>query len=128
MSQPSLHSISPFFIVRDTAHSIAFYCDRLEFETRFQQPDQDPFFAIVARDAVQLLLKSEAGIEPRPNATRHPHLRWDAYIHTPDPDTLAADFTTRGVTFSAPLVDTDDGLRGFEVTDTDGYVLFFGHP
>jgi hypothetical protein len=22
----------------------------------------------------------------------------------------------------------DDGLRGFEVADTDGYVLFFGRP
>jgi catechol 2,3-dioxygenase-like lactoylglutathione lyase family enzyme len=24
--------------------------------------------------------------------------------------------------------DDDDGLRGFEVTDADGYVLFFGRP
>jgi hypothetical protein len=28
--------------------------------------------------------------------------------------------------FSAPLRDTHDGLRGFEVTDVDRYVLFFG--
>ena len=25
-----------------------------------------------------------------------------------------------------PLKDTDDGLRGFELQDADGYVLFFG--
>jgi len=29
-------------------------------------------------------------------------------------------------TFFEPLADTDDGLRGFEVQDADGYVLFFG--
>jgi hypothetical protein len=46
----------------------------------------------------------------------------------PDPDALAAEFTSRGVLFSVPLKDTDDGLRGFELKDVDGYVLFFGHP
>jgi uncharacterized glyoxalase superfamily protein PhnB len=37
-----LHSISPFFIVRDVTISLAFYRDCLGFETRFQQPDEDP--------------------------------------------------------------------------------------
>jgi hypothetical protein len=32
----------------------------------------------------------------------------------------------RGVPFSNPLKDTEEGLRGFEITDPDGYVLFFG--
>jgi len=27
-----------------------------------------------------------------------------------------------------PLQDNDDGLRGFEVEDVDGYILFFGCP
>jgi hypothetical protein len=27
-----------------------------------------------------------------------------------------------------PAQDTTDGLRGFEITDADGYVLFFGRP
>jgi len=46
----------------------------------------------------------------------------------PDPDGLADEFGGRGVEFSAPLADTDDGLRGFEVADADGYLLFFGRP
>jgi hypothetical protein len=33
---------------------------------------------------------------------------------------------SRGVSFSAPLTDSDDGLRGFRVKDIDGYGLFFG--
>ena len=46
----------------------------------------------------------------------------------PDPDALAAEFLSRHVEFSQPLNDDDDGLRGFELKDADGYVLFFGRP
>jgi hypothetical protein len=55
-------------------------------------------------------------------------MRWDAYLSVPDPDALAAELAGRGVAFSEPLQDTHDDLRGFEVTDPDGYVLFFGKP
>jgi hypothetical protein len=33
-----------------------------------------------------------------------------------------------GAAFSVALKDTHDGLRGFEICDPDGYVLFFGRP
>jgi hypothetical protein len=32
------------------------------------------------------------------------------------------------VSFSQQLTDTADRLRGFELKDADGYVLFFGRP
>jgi hypothetical protein len=67
-------------------------------------------------------------IAPVPNHTRHPHLRLDAFVYVADPDALVADFVSRGAAFSAPLADTHDGLRGFEIRDPDGYVLFFGRP
>lgn len=35
---------------------------------------------------------------------------------------------SRGVTFHQPLRDDEDGLRGFEVADADGYMSFFGRP
>jgi hypothetical protein len=41
---------------------------------------------------------------------------------------LAAEFSSRHVEFFEPLKDTGDGLRGFELEDADGYVLFFGRP
>jgi hypothetical protein len=44
----------------------------------------------------------------------------------PDPDALAAEFAARGVEFFEALKDTHDGLRGFELKDADGYILFFG--
>jgi hypothetical protein len=52
--------------------------------------------------------------------------RWDAYLHVPDPDALAAAFSSRNVDFFTPLNDDDDDLRGFEVKEADGYLLFFG--
>jgi uncharacterized glyoxalase superfamily protein PhnB len=128
MTHAVTEAISPFFIVEDVERSIAFYRDRLGFAAGFQQPAEAPVFAILHRDGAMIFVKSEAGVPPLPNAQRHPHMRWDAYVSAFDPDALAAQFAESGATFSAPLQDTHDGLRGFEVTDPDGYVLFFGRP
>lgn len=127
--RPAMVSIAPFFIVADLGRALAFYRDRLGFDVAVLAPDPDPFFAIVRRDSVQLLLKViDTQVGPLPNHRRHAWARWDAYVHAPDPDALAAELAGRGVGFSAPLADTHDGLRGFEVEDTDGYILFFGRP
>lgn len=125
----TLGAISPLFVVSDLQQALMFYRERLGFEMTHQAPAPEPFFAIVVRDGVQLMLKVVAeDVGALPNRSRHPDARWDAYVHVPDPDALAAEFRDRGVTFNAPLTDTDDGLRGFELTDHDGYVLFFGRP
>jgi catechol 2,3-dioxygenase-like lactoylglutathione lyase family enzyme len=128
MTHATAAGISPFFIVGDVSRTIAFYRDKLGFEPTYQEPARNPFFAIIRRDGAQLFVKSEKSIAAVPNSSRHRHLRWDAYVDVPDPDALAAEFAGRGTSFSAPLADTHDGLRGFEVTDPDGYVLFFGRP
>jgi len=127
MSSPTLERMCPFFIVSNVDQTIAFYRDRLGFETWHQQPERDPFFAIVGRDGAMLFVKSGEA-EPLPNQKRDPDMRWDAYVGVHDPDALAAEFADRGVAFSAPIEDTHDGLHGFEITDPDGYVLFFGRP
>jgi catechol 2,3-dioxygenase-like lactoylglutathione lyase family enzyme len=127
MTRASIGSISPFFIVRDVSATIALYESKLGFETSFRQPEDKPFFAILQRDGAMIFIKSGEAM-PQPNATRDPEMRWDAYCYAPDPDALAAEFTGRGAPFSSPLNDTADGLRGFEITDPDGYVLFFGRP
>jgi catechol 2,3-dioxygenase-like lactoylglutathione lyase family enzyme len=123
-----LESISPFFIVADVPPTLAFYRDRLGFEVAFLAPPEEPFFAIVRREGAQLLLKAPADIPPLPNWKRHPWAPWDAFVYVPDPDELSAEFSARGVAFRTPLADTDDNLRGFEVEDPDGHVLFFGRP
>src|SRR5271156_6520953 len=137
MARPTMQAISPSFIVTDVDQTIAFYRDKLGFETRFQEPDRNPFFAIIGRDGAQIFIKSEKDVPPVPNSKRHPHMRLDAFVYAPDPDTLPAEFAGRfsehrvadgGSAFSVPLKDTHDGLRGFEICDPDGYVLFFGRP
>ena len=127
MKGPEICSISPFFIVKDTAGALRFYRDQLGFEVTFQEPPENPFFGIVRRDGAMIMLKA-VGVDPLPNFRREPAARWDAYVHVPDPDALAAEFASRNVEFSNPLKDTHDGLRGFELKDFDGYVLFFGRP
>ena len=94
MARPTTASISPFFIVSDVGRTIAFYCGKLGFEVTFQEPDQNPFFAIVRRDGAQLFVKAvDEKTPPLPNSRRHPSARWDAYVYAPDPDALAAEFT-----------------------------------
>ena len=131
MSQAEISGISPFFIVSNVPSSLSFYRDRLGFEIALQGPDpEDTFFGIVRRGRAQILLK-DVGVAPVPNYTRDINqgiARWDAFVHVPDPDALAAEFASRNVEFFEPLKDTDDGLRGFEVKDADGYLLFFGRP
>ena len=124
----NLVSISPFFIVKDLRISIDFYCERLGFQVDFQGPDGDVYYAGVSRDGVGILLKVILpDVLPCPNHTRHPWARWDAYIHSLDPDALFNEFRQRGVVFSKELSYIDDGLWGFEVADADGYVLAFFH-
>ena len=131
MTTPAITAIAPLFIVRSVPAALAFYRDRLGFEVTFQGPEPDDiFFGIVERGAAMIMMK-DVGVEPVPNYTRDIKqgiARWDAYLHVPDPDALAAEFASHGVEFSEPLKDTSDGLRGFELEDADGYVLFFGRP
>jgi len=128
MPRPTLQGISPFFIVSNVDETIAFYRDKLGFETRSQQPAQDPFFAIVGRDDIMIFIKADPAVSPLPNHTRHHYMRWDAYVYVPDPDALAAEFINRGAPFSDPLKDNSDNLRGFEIRDPNGYILYFGRP
>jgi len=131
VTQPDIAGIAPFFIVRDVPTALSFYRDRLGFEVTFQGPGPDDiFFGIVHRGGAMIMLKA-VGVEPMPNYLRDVKkgwARWDAYLDVPDPDALAAEFSSREVEFSQPLKDDDDGLRGFELKDADGYVLFFGRP
>jgi len=130
MTRAAINGISPSFIVRNVTAAISFYRDMLGFEVEYQHPNDNPFFAIVRRDGAMVFVKS-VGAEPMPNRTRSAAevaARWDAYVSVPDPDALAAEFISRGVTFYEPLKDTHDGLRGFEIEDADGYLLFFGRP
>lgn len=124
----NLNYIAPSFIVTDLKASLAFYTGKLGFIIRYIGPPDDPFWAMVGRDDISILLKAVApDIKPIPNRTRHKYAPWDAYIGTSAPDELFEEYEKSGVPFYRPLYE-EDGLRGFEITDADGYVLYFGRP
>ncbi|MBV8206451.1 MAG: VOC family protein [Acidobacteria bacterium] len=131
MGKAEIRACAPLFIVNNVPLALAFYRDRLGFEITYQGPDPgDIFFGIVERGAAMIMFKA-IGVEPVPNHTRDiggGTARWDVYLSVPNPDELAAEFSARNVEFHVPLKDTGEGLRGFEVKDADGYVLFFGRP
>ena len=134
MTKTEISGIAPFFIVKNVPAALSFYRDRLGFDITFQGPsDDDIFFGIVQRGAAMIILK-DIGVDPVPNYTRDIKqgiARWDAYLYVPDPDALATEFSSRNVEFFTTIKESeegDDGLRGFEVKDADGYILFFGRP
>ncbi len=135
MTRPTISGASPFFIVADVPATLAFHRDALGVEVIFRGPaPDDEFFGIVRRDGAMIMFKAlgevsggkEVVVEPVPNYNRKPAFSWDAYLEVPDPDALATEFASRGIRFSAPVGDNDDGLRGFVIEDIDGYGLFFG--
>jgi catechol 2,3-dioxygenase-like lactoylglutathione lyase family enzyme len=135
MTKSEIRCIAPLFIVRDVPAALAFYRDRFGFDITFQGPEPNHiFFGIVERGVAMIMLKA-VGVEPTPNYTRDVQrgiARWDAYLCVPDPDALATEFASRNVEFLLPMRDNSDNLsdnlRGFEVRDADGYVLYFGRP
>jgi catechol 2,3-dioxygenase-like lactoylglutathione lyase family enzyme len=134
MAKTEISGIAPFFIVKNVPAALRFYRDYLGFDITFEGPTEDDiFFGIVQRGSAMIMLK-DIGVDPVPNYTRDIKkgiARWDAYVHVPDPDALAAEFSSRNVAFFKSLADVDDGddgLRGFEIEDIDGYILFFGRP
>ena len=91
--------------------------------TRVLSSSFDPWYHI------SVMLKEIApDVKPMPNHTRHKWAPWDAYISTAEPDTLFEEYRSGGVAFHRPIHDNDDNIRGFEVEDADGYILFFGRP
>jgi hypothetical protein len=128
-----LKNVTPFFIVDDLGATIAFYESKLGFGLVFKGGGGDgigsDFFAIMGRDRIMLMFKViTSEIHPLPNRSRHEWARWDAYVFTDDPDSLYSEFVDREVPMHRPLANTDDGLRAFEITDNNGYVLCFGRP
>ena len=125
----NLTYIMPCFIIADLKISVSFYVDKLGFEVRYIGPDNNPYWAIVGRDNISIFLKAIAvDVKPIPNHTRNKWAPWDAYISTAEPDKLFEEYRSNDVSFSKPIHDNSDNLRGFEIEDADGYILFFGRP
>ena len=127
-----LNCVAPFFIVDDLGATVAFYQAKLGFDVLHKggsDGNVDDYWAMMGRDRVMLMFKAiTPEIHPHPNHSRHEWAPWDAYIGTDDPDSLYAEFVSREVSMHRELGINSDNLRGFEIIDNSGYVLYFGCP
>ena len=129
MVTENLSYIYPFFIVSNLQSSLGFYKEKLGFGIQFSSPAENPFFAIIGRDNIAIMLKGNlVNTKPIPNNIIQKWARWDAFISVIDTDSLFREFSENGVVFKKTLKEDEDGLYGFEVKDTDGDVLYFGRP
>ena len=61
----NLNYIMPCFIITDLKISVSFYVGKLGFEVRYMGPDDNPYWAIVGRENISIMLKAVApGIKP----------------------------------------------------------------
>lgn len=85
---------------------------------------------MVERGSAMFMFK-DVDVDPIPNRTRdigHGVASWDVYVYVPDPDALSEELVSRGADFSAQLGNNSDNLRGFEIRDPNGHIIFFGRP
>src|ERR1700743_2028653 len=112
----NLTHIWPFFIVSNIKGAVSFYVSKLGFRVQHMGPDDDPYWAIVGRDNISIMLKAIApDVKPIPNHTRHEWAPWDAYISVAEPDALFEVYRSNSVMFVKPIHDNSDNLRGFEI-------------
>lgn len=122
--------ITPFFIVSDVPKTIDFYRKKLGFEVTYQSPEEDPFFAMLSRDRVSIMIKHMSdSIQPQSNRlfADDENNAHDGFWHINDPDTFCRELKSKGVKITRDVEDTSYGTRDFEFEDLNGYVFVCGY-
>ena len=117
----TIRSAAPQLLVDDLEVALAFYEERLGFETDFVY---EGFYASVSRDGVPIHLKCAPKLEAE-RAHRKAHEHLDASLAVADVRELYEELTGRGAPIARPLEQRPWGLD-FYVEDPDGYILGFG--
>ncbi|GAB2208193.1 hypothetical protein ROS1_50100 [Roseibium sp. ROS1] len=115
---PHLSNIAPVFPVSDLKAAVAYYRNRLLFESRFEWADTEAEpvrYAILCRDHVELHLSAGAG--------RHPAT---AYCFVAGIDGYYTSVTEAGADIAEAITDRPWDMREFGARDPDGNMLYFG--
>ena len=117
----------PTLIVDDMARTIAFYRDVLEFELVEAQPPEEPSWARLRCDGVEIMLQVRSGL-----LEEYPFYRdlplggtFDLYIEMERIDEYYERVRAR-LTPYFELADEPYGMREFTVRDCNGVVVAFG--
>jgi len=118
--RPCIDAVQPVLMSRDVDASIRFYA-RLGFVRVFGRPPENPLYAAVRRDGVELHLQWHDAGQWEPTGDR-PTYRFVVA----DVDGLNREFRDAGVLEDIqPVADTAWGTREFHVRDPDGNGLQF---
>lgn len=119
--EPKITSLAPQFLVDDLPAAIAWYRDRLGFETNFVY---ESFYASVSRDGFSIHLKcAPKTAADRTHRKENEHL--DASISVQNIEALFAELTSNGANIIRSLEARPWGRKDFYVEDLDGYLLCF---
>jgi len=118
--------IAPVFLVRDIEASVAFWRDRVGFETDEIYGDP-PNFAMPTRDGVTVMLaEAPAGREPPVPNWRVLDKCNQAYLWVDDANGLYEELQVRGAPIDFTIYDTPWGTREFGIQDLDDHDIAFG--
>ena len=114
-------SLAPQFLVDDMSAAIAYYRDRLGFETDFVY---ESFYASVSRDGFSIHLKcAPKTVADRTHRKQNEHL--DAYVGVSGIEALFDELKSKGAHIIRALEERPWGCKDFYVEDPDGYLLCF---
>ncbi|MFC5863894.1 bleomycin resistance protein [Acidicapsa dinghuensis] len=109
--------IAPEFPVSDLKGSLAYYEQKLGFQSVMEMPQGD--YAIVEREEIAIHLFRNNPTSSTPVAI---------HIFTEDLETLHAELTQRGADITQPILRKSWGNRDFRVKDEFGNELKFTEP
>ncbi len=115
-----LSHASAIFPVDDPLKTATYYQDILGFDIAFEW-EEPPIYIVINRDdavGIHLVKKEDNHIPSK----RHTSL----FIFVHDVDALYKEFETAGANITNPIADREYGMRDFDVTDPNGYILAFG--
>ena len=115
-----LSHASPIFPVDDPMKTAVYYQEILGFTINFKWGDLPTYVVVNRDDAVGIhFVKKEDHYTP---SNRHTSL----FVFVHDVDALYEEFKKSGANITQPLATRDYGMRDFDVTDLNGYILAFG--
>jgi len=115
----------PVFRVSSVARAARWYAEVLGLGVDAVGPSEDPVFAILRRDRVELMLQKVIPGVGDPRSATAAGGGWDVYLRVDDAVAAREGILAKGAG-AGPIEDRVYGCREFVVTDPDGHVLVFG--
>ena len=116
---------APILFARDLGATIAYWTEKVGFETRgvFGEP---PDFAILARDGAMLMLSQAPDDHEVVPFWKIKHQLWNVYFWVDDARAMFEELKTRGAEIDYELGRKDYGVLEFGIQDPDGHDIAFG--